>query len=62
MKHPAITSASLLLLCAVFCSSQAEARTRYVKVRPGQDLAALIRNARATTAFLLAPVTYKLKP
>ena len=62
MNQPAITSASLLLLCAVFCSSEAEARTRYVKVRPGQDLAALIRNARANTAFLLAPGTYKLKP
>ena len=53
---------SLALLCSAFCASRAEARTRYVKVRPGQDLAALIRNARANTAFLLAPGTYKLKP
>ena len=53
---------SLVLLCSAFCASRAEAKTRYVKVRPGQDLAALIRNARANTAFLLAPGTYKLKP
>jgi len=52
----------LALLCSAFCAPRAEARTRYVKVRPGQDLAALIRNARANTAFLLAPGTYKLKP
>mgnify|MGYP002864606301 FL=1 len=53
---------SLVLLCSAFCASRAEAKTRYVKVRPGQDLAALIRNARANTAFLLASGTYKLKP
>ena len=62
MTKSAPVLTSLALLCSAFCASRAEARTRYVKVRPGQDLAALIRNARANTAFLLAPGTYKLKP
>ena len=43
---------ALALVCVSFCTPQLAARTKYVKVTPAQDLAALIRNARANTAFL----------
>ena len=53
---------ALALVCVSFCTPQLAARTKYVKVTPAQDLAALIRTARANTAFLLAPGTYRMKP
>ena len=53
---------SLALAGLCFSAPCLAAKTKYVKVSPRQDLAALVRNARANTAFLLAPGTYKLKP
>jgi len=52
----------LALACLCCSSPRLEAKIKYVKVTPRQDLAALVRNARANTAFLLTPGTYKLKP
>ncbi len=52
----------LALAVLSFSTPCLAAKTKYIKVSPRQDLAALVRNARANTAFLLAPGTYKLKP
>ena len=52
----------LALAVLSFSTPCLAAKTKYIKGSPRQDLAALVRNARANTAFLLAPGTYKLKP
>ena len=52
----------LAMACLCCSSPRLEAKIKYVKVTPRQDLAALVRNARANTAFLLTPGTYRLKP
>mgnify|MGYP002039655906 CR=1 FL=1 len=58
-----IQNCSLFLALVCICLSTAglEAKTKVIKVSPRQDLAALVRSARANTAFLLAPGTYRLK-
>ena len=61
-RHTAATIPLLALLCTISVTPRASAKTTYVKVTPAQDLAAVIKNARANTAFLLAPGTYRLKP
>ena len=61
-RHTAASIPLLALLCAISVTPRASAKTTYVKVTPAQDLAAVIKNARANTAFLLAPGTYRLKP
>ncbi|MCH2582128.1 MAG: right-handed parallel beta-helix repeat-containing protein [Planctomycetes bacterium] len=53
----------VLAMACLCCSSQRlEAKIKYRTGTPRQDLAALVRNARANTAFLLTPGTYRLKP
>ena len=61
-KHISSSIALPALLCAISLTPQISAKTTYVKVTPSQDLAAVVRNARANTAFLLAPGTYRLEP